>query len=189
VIVIVALVGIAIYELNGAASQPPTVKYHLSIGIQGSGSKTPTPGNYTYDAGASVSITATPSSGSALDYWSLDGVNMSRSSTISVTMKTDHRLVAVFGIITPPQNMTVVYERDPQRFDPKVLNITVGTTVEWINGGTEIHMTTSNNGTWNNGIMNMGDKFYYMFTKSGKYPYFCAVHIPEMVGIVVGRPK
>lgn len=62
-------------------------------------------------------------------------------------MNTDHRLVAVFGIIPPPQSVTVVYERTPPRFDPKVLNITVGTTIERINEGTEVHTTTRNNGS------------------------------------------
>ncbi len=186
-ILTVAAVGVLVYKLSGSVSPSPPIKYRLSIGVRGSGSTNPAPGNYTYDKRTSIAVTATPSPHWILVYWSLDGVNASKTSTISVAMDSNHSLVAVFGISPPPLNVTVVYEKDPPRFDPGVLNITVGTTVEWINAGTEIHTTTSSNGTWNSGIMNVGDKFYYTFTSPGRYPYICAVHVPDMTGIIVVR--
>ncbi len=187
IIVAIASLGVIVYELSGTTAPPP--KHHLTIGIQGQGSTEPPQGNYTYNVGTSVTVTATANSGWGLAYWSLDGLNTTKTTMISVTMSIDHTLLAVFGIIPPPLNATIVYERDPPSFDPKLLDVKVGTTVEWVNAGNEIHTTTSSNGTWSSGIMNVGDRFDYTFTVPGRYTYYCGIHPTEMTGVIVVSPR
>ncbi len=71
------------------------------------------------------------------------------------------------------------------KFDPKVVSIRVGQTVEWINDDTVFHSVTTGTTT---GPMNMADGIFtadlkdkgatasYTFTKAGTFTYFCTRH-------------
>jgi plastocyanin len=60
------------------------------------------------------------------------------------------------------------------RFHPKVLTITVGETVTWVNEQKGHHTSISDDGvTWNSGAIPSGGTFTFTFTQAGTYPYHC----------------
>lgn len=73
--------------------------------------------------------------------------------------------------------------------DPGTITVKPGTKVTWINDGPTIHTTTSTShpAVWDSGILQVGQKFSYVFTKPGDYPYWCSLH-PQMVGTVIVKP-
>ena len=79
----------------------------------------------------------------------------------------------------------------PPTFEPSMLSIKVGDTVEWKNIGTSIHQTStdsstavnpadvskpSNAKTFDSGFLQPGQNFSYTFTTPGTYRYICAPH-------------
>ena len=74
-------------------------------------------------------------------------------------------------------------------YDPEILDISVGTTVEWDNIDTTVHTVTSGNpesgsdGLFDSETMAAGDKFTFTFTEAGSQDYYCIFH-PFMVGTV-----
>jgi plastocyanin len=83
------------------------------------------------------------------------------------------------------QAAAVSVKIDNFKFEPKELNITVGTTVTWTNVDDVPHTATSKDDpqTFDSGALDTDEKFSFTFTKPGKYPYFCKVH-PHMTGVV-----
>jgi len=75
-------------------------KHTLSVNINGSGSVTKNPDQPTYSYGAVVTLTAIPISSYRFDCWSGDASGT--STTITITMDRDKRVVAHFKEI-PPQ--------------------------------------------------------------------------------------
>lgn len=72
------------------------------------------------------------------------------------------------------------------RFEPRVVTITVGSAVRWRNVGVHPHSTTSDNGYWSWGLVT-GSSFSIRFLAPGRYGYHCAYH-PGMTGTVVVLP-
>lgn len=72
-------------------------------------------------------------------------------------------------------------------FDPAVIEVPVGTTVEWSNDDPFDHTVTAQDGTFNSAIMGSGDRFEHTFDTEGSFEYFCAIH-PTMTGTVVVTP-
>ena len=71
-------------------------------------------------------------------------------------------------------------------FNPPSINITAGTTVEWLNLDPYAHTSTSlNSSAWNSGIIRPGAHFMFNFSdlSPGVYVYQCNVH-PFMLGTV-----
>lgn len=74
-------------------------------------------------------------------------------------------------------------------YDPEELQISIGTTVLWINDDSAMHTVTSGNsqegpnGVFDSDLMAAGDSFEYTFTSQGKEEYYCIVH-PWMTGSV-----
>ena len=73
-------------------------------------------------------------------------------------------------------------------YDPEILDITIGTTVEWTNADVTVHTVTSGkapetDGIFDSEMMSTGDIFEFTFTDAGTFDYFCTFH-PWMVGIV-----
>src|ERR1041384_2008958 len=66
-------------------------------------------------------------------------------------------------------------------FDPQVLTISPGTKVTWLNRDDVPHTATSSDSPakFNSKAIDTDEKFSYVFTQPGTYPYFCAVH-PHM---------
>ncbi len=74
-------------------------------------------------------------------------------------------------------------------FNPAVLQIQPGQTVEWMNGGARTHSSTSDTGIWDSDSLNPGQSFFFTFPSEGVYDYHCMMHPLLMKGtIVVGRP-
>jgi FtsP/CotA-like multicopper oxidase with cupredoxin domain len=96
-------------------------------------------------------------------------------------------------------NASKVISMKFNRFDPMTTNITVGTTVTWINNEFSPHTVTSgtpedpNAGqmfnsfpfTPSNPYMSLNDTFKYTFNSTGTFDYHCTVHANTMKGTIV----
>lgn len=76
-------------------------------------------------------------------------------------------------------------------FDPQVLRVDPGTTVEFHNDGRNPHTVTADDGTYDSGILQKGAVFSWTYAKPGIYPFNCKLHgAPGGIGmsgiIVVG---
>ena len=63
-------------------------KWTLAIAITagtGKGTTNPPPGSYQIDHGVTVTVTAIPETGSFLDHWTIDGVNVGKDNPITVS--------------------------------------------------------------------------------------------------------
>jgi plastocyanin len=70
------------------------------------------------------------------------------------------------------------------------VTISVGDTVEWINGGDKGHTVTSGavgnpDGLWDSGVLIGGASFSQTFTTSGTFQYFCKIHGDKMEATVI----
>jgi plastocyanin len=91
----------------------------------------------------------------------------------------------------------------PATYEPAVLTIKVGQTVEWKNVGNSVHHASSDPSTavnptevsnppgakpFDSGFLQPGQSFTYTFTVPGTYKYICAPHETSgMLGEVVVR--
>jgi len=85
-----------------------------------------------------------------------------------------------------PQPAAVNVKIDNFTFQPKELEIAVGTTVTWKNADDVPHTATSKGKPqlFDSGALDTDDKFSFTFSKPGKYTYYCKVH-PHMTGVVI----
>jgi plastocyanin len=63
------------------------------------------------------------------------------------------------------------------RFQPNTLTITPGTTVTWLNNGTNFHTLSSSEGLFDSGAMGGGQSFSYTFQKAGTFSLICRQHV------------
>ena len=70
-------------------------------------------------------------------------------------------------------------------FQPKTITIARGTKVEWTNGGSVDHTTTSNKGLWDSGALAPGAAFAHVFKKVGTFKYRCTIHPTLMHGKIL----
>ncbi len=74
-------------------------------------------------------------------------------------------------------------------YDPETINISTGTTIEWINEDAAMHTATSGSptngadGVFDSQILNLGDKYQFTFDDTGNYDYYCILH-PWMIGTI-----
>src|SRR5713226_5786069 len=61
------------------------------------------------------------------------------------------------------------------KFDPKVLTVAPGTTVEWVNEGGR-HTVEADDGSFKSDVLKQGDKFEHKFDKAGTFAYHCEFH-------------
>jgi plastocyanin len=74
-------------------------------------------------------------------------------------------------------------------FSPRVVQISVGETVRWMNLGGHNHTSTSDDGIWDSGTLMPGQFFDFTFNNEGVFDYTCLFHSLTMFGtVVVGRP-
>jgi plastocyanin len=97
---------------------------------------------------------------------------------------------AVGGIAPVQEKVTV--KISSFKFDPKVLTVAPGTTVEWVNEGGR-HTVEADNGSFKSDVLKQGDKFEHKFDKTGTFAYHCEFHGEkggkDMAGsIIVRRP-
>jgi plastocyanin len=69
-------------------------------------------------------------------------------------------------------------------FGPDTLTVAVNTTVTWVNKDDIPHVIASNDGLFKSKALDTDQKYSYIFTKAGTYPYYCAIH-PKMVGKII----
>ncbi|MGA9769327.1 MAG: cupredoxin domain-containing protein [Blastocatellia bacterium] len=78
------------------------------------------------------------------------------------------------------------------KFEPKILTVTAGTTVEWVNEGGR-HTVESDNGAFKSDVLTDGKTFEHTFDKPGTYAYHCSFHGEsggkDMAGKIVVRAK
>ena len=77
-----------------------------------------------------------------------------------------------------------VVKIDNFSFGPTALTVPVGTTVTWTNRDDIPHTVVSTDGVFKSKALDTDDKFSFVFSKPGTYPYFCSVH-PKMTGQVI----
>jgi len=76
------------------------------------------------------------------------------------------------------------------KFEPKVLTVAPGTTVEWINEGGR-HSIVADDGSFKSEALKQGEKFEHKFDKAGTFAYHCEFHGDkggkDMAGKIVVR--
>jgi len=94
------------------------------------------------------------------------------------TSSIDAVTVTIVAGASSPSNPTGHYS-------PASITVVIGAnnTVTWINKDYSIHTITSNNGIFDSGLLNSGDKWSYTFSTPGTFGYHCAIH-PYMTGNV-----
>jgi plastocyanin len=74
---------------------------------------------------------------------------------------------------------------DNFRFDPEVVTVPAGTTIQWINHDDVPHTVTANDHkSFASGALDTDEQFSHVFPTAGEFPYFCAVH-PHMTARVI----
>jgi hypothetical protein len=61
-------------------------------------------------------------------------------------------------------------------FTPPTLEVPVGTTVVWTNGGSMTHTVTADGASFDSGSITPGSAFAHTFATPGQYPYHCTPH-------------
>jgi plastocyanin len=61
-------------------------------------------------------------------------------------------------------------------FDPQILRVPVGTTVEFHNDGRNPHTVTADDGSYDSGVLQNGQAFSHLYGAPGIYPFNCKLH-------------
>src|ERR1700737_1497438 len=61
-------------------------------------------------------------------------------------------------------------------FSPNPVNVSVGTTVTWLNNDSTRHTSTADGGAWSSPIIAPGGQFSFTFQSAGTFPYHCVIH-------------
>jgi plastocyanin len=63
-----------------------------------------------------------------------------------------------------------------RNFVPDTIDVTVGTTVNWVSRDGEVHTVTSDIPGLFNGTVEAFGSFAYTFNQTGDFEYFCSIH-------------
>ena len=80
--------------------------------------------------------------------------------------------VAAAGVATPHKVVMT-----DNRYAPGALTVPTGSTVAWINNGTNLHTASAFDGSFDSGAIPTGRASTFTFTKPGTYSYFCRQHL------------
>ena len=69
-------------------------------------------------------------------------------------------------------------------FTPATVNVDVGDTVTWTNRGPTLHTATADDGSFDSGNLDRGERYSKTFSSAGTFSYICKPH-PFMTGRVV----
>lgn len=72
-------------------------------------------------------------------------------------------------------------------FRPGELTVSAGDTVVWTNGDALPHTTSADSGAWSSPELGPGERFRFVATRAGRFPYHCSAH-PVMRATLVVRP-
>jgi plastocyanin len=81
---------------------------------------------------------------------------------------------------------TVVAEIRRYLYAPREIEVRAGTTIEWVNLDDMMHTVSADDGSWNSGPIETGERWRATFSEPGRYPYHCGPH-PFMRAVVVVR--
>jgi plastocyanin len=95
-------------------------------------------------------------------------------------------VVLLFASIAGAQGKTAMVNIQNIAFNPPNMTVAPGTTVTWVNNDQVNHTVTADNGTFNSGILQPGQRFAHTFKKAGTYAYHCNIH-SSMRGTVTVR--
>jgi plastocyanin len=74
------------------------------------------------------------------------------------------------------------------RFIPNALTVPVGTTVTWVNTGSNQHSIQAYDGSFESAKLSPGDRFEHTFDAPGTFQYICKHHAMHgMIGSVTVR--
>ena len=90
-------------------------------------------------------------------------------------------VVAVSGCTSQSSNTVTIQNAS---FVPASMNVTVGTTVMWINKANATQNVVSDNGLFNSGNLSNGMSYNYTFNQSGTYPYHSSINT-SMTGTII----
>lgn len=83
-------------------------------------------------------------------------------------------VAAVAGAAGHPGVVTVVAQNFA--FTPRIITVSPGTMIMWVNDDASKHTVTSDTGIFSSGDISRGDTFAYTFTRPGRFPYYCRYH-------------
>jgi plastocyanin len=70
-------------------------------------------------------------------------------------------------------------------FSPATITVAVNTTVIWTNKDGVSHTVTSDNSSFDSGIIANNGTFSHQFTIAGTFPYHCKIHSMMIGGVIV----
>lgn len=82
----------------------------------------------------------------------------------------------------------VVISIAARKFQPAVVEVSVGDTVVWENEDDRDHTVTADDEGFDSGKLRNGKRFSHRFNEAGEFTYHCEYH-PRMKGKVVVRQK
>jgi plastocyanin len=94
------------------------------------------------------------------------------------------KMMMMMMMPVPKGEVRIIGKDGSNSYNPNPINVKVGDTVTWVNSHHAPRTVTSDQGTFDSGIVKNGQTFSHTFDKVGDYAYHCAIH-PEMVGRVV----
>lgn len=77
------------------------------------------------------------------------------------------------AVLTGKQTAVVV----DNRFQPTSLTIAPGTTITWVNNGSNFHTLSTQDGLFSSGALGGGQSFSYTFQQAGNYVLICRQHL------------
>lgn len=80
----------------------------------------------------------------------------------------------VAGAAGRPGMVTVVAQNFA--FTPRIITVSPGTMIMWVNNDASKHTVTSDTGIFSSGDLSRGDTFASTFTRPGRFPYYCRYH-------------
>ncbi|MDQ3468826.1 MAG: cupredoxin family copper-binding protein, partial [Actinomycetota bacterium] len=69
-------------------------------------------------------------------------------------------------------------------FEEQMLQVPVGTTVEWVNNDSFAHSVVADDGSFRSENLAAGATFSFTFDAVGTFDYICGIH-PSMLGTIV----
>ncbi len=94
------------------------------------------------------------------------------------------RILAQAGTAADIQIVRGASEGAAAPFDPASFPANAGEEVSWFNADTVGHSVTSDDGTFDSGVLQPGDRWTWTFSQPGTYTYHCTPH-PYMTGTIV----
>jgi plastocyanin len=76
----------------------------------------------------------------------------------------------------PAVNITDGATIDAYGFDPATIAVNVGDTLTWTNTGSMAHSVTATDGSFDSGLLQVGDTFSFTFAAPGTFSYACTPH-------------